>query len=84
MTSWEPTNAIDEDLTALRVHDTDPARVERIRARCVAVLAARLEVERARPQRTAPWRVWLEPALALGLGALYLAETVTRALAFYR
>jgi len=29
----------------------------------------------------APWRTWLEPALALGLGALYLAAAVTRALA---
>jgi len=84
MTSWEPTNGIGEDLAALRVHDADPATVERIRARCVAVLAARLEVERARPERTAPWRAWLEPAVALGLGTLYLAEAVTRALAFYR
>jgi len=84
MTSWEPTKAIDEDLAALRVHDADPARVERIRARCVAVLASRLEVEQARSERSAPWRAWLEPAVALGLGALYLAEAVTRALAFYR
>ena len=58
--------------------------MERIRARCVAVLAARRKAEEARAGRAAPWRVWLEPALALGLGALYLAEAVTRALAVYR
>jgi hypothetical protein len=34
--------------------------------------------------RAAGWRDWLEPAFALGLGALYLAEAVTRALAVYR
>ncbi len=34
--------------------------------------------------RGAAWRGWLEPAFALGLGALYLAEAVTRALAVYR
>ena len=38
----------------------------------------------AHAARPAPWRAWLEPALALGLGALYLAEAVTRALAVYR
>ena len=78
MTTWEPV----EDLSALRVHDADPERVERIRARCVAVLVARRSTKKAR--RPAPWRVWLEPALAFGLGTLYLAEAATRALAVYR
>ena len=50
----------------------------------MAVLAARRKAEQARVGRAAPWRAWLEPALALGLGALYLAEAVTRALAVYR
>ena len=84
MTTWEPRDAVDEDLSALRVHDASPERVERIRARCVAVLAARRTADEERAGRAAPWRAWLEPALALGLGALYLAEAVTRALAVYR
>jgi len=83
MTRWEPEDEVAKDLSALRVHDASPERVERTRARCVAVLAARRR-EEARGGRAAPWRAWLEPVLALGLGALYLAEAVTRALAVYR
>jgi len=84
MTTWEPEDEVAEDLCALRVHDASPERVERTRACCVGVLAARRKAEAARAGRAAPWRAWLEPALALGLGALYLAEAVTRALAVYR
>ena len=84
MTTWEPEDAVEEDLSALRVRDASPERVERTRARCVAVLAARRKAEEASAGRPEPWRAWLEPALALGLGALYLAEAVTRALAVYR
>jgi hypothetical protein len=50
----------------------------------VALLAARRKAGEAPAGRGAPWRTWLEPALALGLGALYLAAAVTRALAVYR
>ena len=84
MTTWEPDDAVDDDLSALRVHDASPERVARIRARCVAALAARRKAEEARAVHPAAWRAWLEPALVLGLGALYLAEAVTRALATYR
>jgi hypothetical protein len=84
MTSREPGNAVDGDLSALRVHDASMERVERIRARCVAALAAGRKTEEARAGRPATWRAWLEPALAFGLGALYLAEAVARALALYR
>jgi hypothetical protein len=84
MTTWEPGDAVDEGLAALRVHDASPERVERIRARCLGVLAARRERERLSRESLVGWRNWLEPAFALGLGALYLAEAVTRALAVYR
>jgi len=84
MATWEPRDAVEADLTALRVHDASPERAERIRARCATVLAARRKANEARAARPAAWRAWLEPALALGLGALYLAEAVTRALAVYR
>jgi len=84
MSTWEPGDAVEEGLSALRVHDASPERVERTRARCVAALAARRTAKEAGAGRAAPWRVWLEPALALGLGALYLAEAMTRALAVYR
>ena len=84
MTTWEPKDEVAEDLSALRVHDASPERVERTRTRCVAVLAARRKAEVARAGRAASWRAWLEPALALGLGALFLVEAVTRAIAVYR
>ena len=84
MTTWEPEDEVAEGLSALRVHDASPERVARIRARCVAVLVVRRQSQEIRAERPAPWRAWLEPALALGLGALYLAEALTRALAVYR
>ena len=68
----------------LRVHDADPDRVERIRARCVCVLRARQREAEARRQCSPAWRSWLEPALATGLGALYLADAFARALALFR
>jgi len=64
----------------LRVYDADAARVERIRARCVSALAARAPRRRGVRGR----RSWLEPALAVGLGVLYLADAVVRALAVCR
>lgn len=84
MTTWEPNEAVDEGLSALRAHDASPERVERIRARCVAALEARRTKDEAPREAFAGWRGWLEPAFALGLSALYLAEAVTRALAVYR
>jgi hypothetical protein len=84
MTSWEPGGQIEAGLRALRVHDSSRERAERIRARCVAALEARGRVEAPAKPAGAVWRVWLEPAFAIGLGALYLAEAVTRALAVYR
>jgi anti-sigma factor RsiW len=84
MTSWEPGDEVEEALRALRAHDAGRERAERIRARCVAALEARRKVEVAAKGRGAAWRAWLEPAFAMGLGALYLAEAVTRALAVYR
>jgi hypothetical protein len=81
MTRWEPEDEIEKALRALRAHDAPGDRVERIRATCLSALAARRP--RPAPARSG-WRGWLEPAVALGLGALYLAEAVSRALAAYR
>jgi len=84
MAGWEPDEAMAEELSALRVHDAGPERVERIRARCLSVLESqrrRAELTRRSGRR---WTAWLEPALALGLGALFLAEAVSRALSVYR
>jgi hypothetical protein len=67
----------------LRVYDADAERVERIRARCVSVLEARRHEATARGSRARGW-TWLEPAVAVGVGALYLAEAVARALAVCR
>ena len=84
MSTREPGDEVEEGLRALRAHDAPQERVERIRARCVAALEARRPRPEPPPSRTLTWRDWLEPAFALGLGALYLAEAVTRALAVYR
>jgi hypothetical protein len=84
MAIWESDDAVAEALSALRVHDADPERVERIRARCLAAFPSRRKNEDPRANRLATWRDWLEPAFAFGLGALYLAEAVVRALAVYR
>jgi hypothetical protein len=50
----------------------------------VAALEARRRVESPAKAPRTGWRAWIEPAFAMGLGALYLAEAVTRALAVYR
>jgi hypothetical protein len=84
MVMWEPDDKVEEALSALRVHDASPERIERVRTRCVAVLVSRRGKSEARRETLGGLRSWLEPALALGLGALYLAEAVTRALAVYR
>jgi len=81
---WEPGDALDEGLSALPAHDASPERVERIRARCLEVLVTRRGNERFGRESLGGWRRRLEPAFALGLGALYLAEAVIRALAVYR
>jgi hypothetical protein len=68
----------------LRVYDAGPARVERIRARCVSALEARRRETEAVGSQVSGRRAWLEPALAVGLGVLYLADAVVRALAVCR
>jgi len=68
----------------LRVYDADPERVERIRARCVCVIERRRHAAEGRGSRAPASQGWLEPAIAVGLCLLYLAEAVTRALAAYR
>jgi hypothetical protein len=77
--SWEE---VDGALAGLRVHDAEPDRVERIRARCVAVLAQRRRV--SAPARPRVASAWLEPAIAIGVSALYLAAAVQTALAILR
>lgn len=84
MTSWDPGDEVERALHALRVHDAGRDHAERTRARCVAALEARRRAE-APPEASGPaWRAWLEPAFALGLGALFLAEAVGRTLSVYR
>ncbi len=68
----------------LRVHDADPERVERIRARCVAILEQRRRESEAHRPRSTTWRTWLEPSIAVGVGVLYLADAWAQALALFR
>jgi len=84
MTTLELGEDVDEGLAALRVHDAAPERAARIRARCVAALAAGRLRSEARRSRNLGWRDWLEPAFAFGLSALFLAEAVARSIAVYR
>jgi hypothetical protein len=56
-------------------------RVERIRVRCVAALAARRRRDEAGCARPSYRRGWLEPAVALGLSAIYLAAAIRTSLA---
>lgn len=65
----------------LPVYDADPERVARIRARCVSVLQARRP--RTTHRRARGRRSWLEPALAVGLSVLYLADALARAVVLY-
>ena len=84
VTTWDPEDSVEEALAVLRVHDASQERVERIRAKCLADLAARRGRQRPRGGSVARWPSWLEPTVALGLGAIYLADAVVRALAVYR
>jgi hypothetical protein len=68
----------------LRVYDASPERVERIRARCALLLEARRRAAASRGSRATGWRTWLEPAVAVGVGVLYLAQAVAQALAVCR
>jgi len=83
MADWDPDGELGRALATMRVHDAPRERVERIRSRCAASLAARRPGGApARP--AAAWRSWLEPLAALGLGLLYIADAVSRALEAYR
>jgi hypothetical protein len=84
MPNREPWDEIEAGLTGLCVHDAYPERVERIRLRCVAALAAQRRRDQARRARPFIWRGWLEPAVALGLSAIYLAAAIRTSLALLR
>jgi hypothetical protein len=56
----------------------------RATANCLSVLERQRHETEGRGSRAPAWRSWLEPAVAVGLCALYLAEAVTHALAAFR
>lgn len=68
-------------LSVLDVQDVSAARTARLRRRCHAALASRTTVNEPAHH---PWRRWLAPAVATTWAAVYVAETIRRALAFYR
>jgi hypothetical protein len=84
MTTRDPWDALDADLAGLHAHDANAERVERIRARCVAALAAMQDRRYARRARNAAWQRRLEQAAAYGLSVIYLAAAVGSALALLR
>ncbi len=79
--SWD---TLESALAGLRAHDADPDRVERTRVLCVAALAGRRRERKRRLGRIVGRRGWLEPALALGMSALYLAVAIGQSLALRR
>ena len=80
----ESRDEIQIGIAGLQTWDADPLRVERIRVRCLAVLEAQRRKERAERPRLADWRCWLEPAVAFGLSALYLAAAFASTFALLR
>jgi hypothetical protein len=79
--SWQ---TLESGLAGLRAHDADPDRAERTRALCVAALAAERRRRERRRTRLVGRRGWLEPALALGMSALYLVAAISQSLALRR
>jgi hypothetical protein len=79
--SWD---TLESGLAGLRAYDADPDRVERTRIRCVAALAAERRTRERRLERIVGRRGWLEPALAFGLSAIYLAVAIGQSLALRR
>jgi hypothetical protein len=75
---------INPGLSGLRTYDAGPDRVERIRARCVAALAAQRRQALSRRQRSDSWRRRLEPIVAFSLSALYLVAAFISSVALYR
>jgi hypothetical protein len=81
MSSGERRKDFEVGLASLRICDAGPEHVERLRARCLAELAARRRDEARAP---GGWRSWSEPAVALGLAAIYLAVAIGNAVALLR
>ncbi len=79
--SWE---TLESGLAGLRAYDADPDRVERTRLLCVAALVAERRRRERRLRRIFGRRGWLEPALAFGVSAIYLAVAISQSLAFWR
>ena len=75
MTIEEAEDPVLRPLRRLRVHEPDPARAERVRARCLATLAARRRnVEGSTRGRFATFA--LESALVAGFCVSYLMAVI--------
>ncbi len=70
-------------LANLQRFDAYPRRVERLRARCLAILEAQRRRHEAYGLRDSWWRQF-EPAAAFVLSALYLAAAVSSTFALLR
>ena len=77
-------NNFEPSLLGLQTYDTDRNTVERIRARCLEALEIQRRTNRAEGPLLTAWRKWLEPAIALGIGAFYLAMAFSSSLALLR
>jgi hypothetical protein len=81
MEAHESWNEIAAGLAGLQAHEADAVRIERIRVRCAAALAKQQRRKRLLSKRLSSCRQWLEPAVALGLSAIYLVAAFSSSLA---
>lgn len=81
MNTGNGNEALDGTLAGLRTYDADPARVERIRARCLAQMAARSRTAAA--SRTGLVGHRAEPAVVCSVSLIYLAAAFAGSLALY-
>ena len=70
-------------LSVLDVEDVSAVRAARLRRRCHALLALKASSSEPRYLRSG-WRRWLPPAVATTWSAVYVVETIRRALSVYR
>ena len=70
-------------LSVLDVEDVSAARAARLQRRCHALLGLKASSSEPRDVRSG-WRCWLPPAIATTWSAVYVVETIRRALSVYR
>jgi hypothetical protein len=77
------TDPVLASLSVLGVEDVGAARAVSLRRRCHVALALQATASESTHQPPG-WRRWFAPAVATAWSAVYVVETIRRALALYR